>query len=176
MEILNAVVGFAILLALLASPYLVIKGLRAVDARSAEKNAQRLAHERRRTAAAVPGKAERAFLKSCTHCGMFGITLPFRDNIGRTYCSAVCMEWLGEGPRTFCEKCLLETTVQSSGNLHTVNGIGTGFVGTSELCSGCRSVIRRVWFTFFFLPVVPLRKYRVMQISPQQFLSRRVRD
>ena len=176
MEIVNALLGWAILLGLLVSPYYVIKWLRAVDARSAAKNTQRLAHEQQRTAAAVPGKPERAFLKSCTHCGVFALTLPFRDSIGRTYCSEACMQWLGEGPRTFCKKCLFETTGQSSGNLSTINGIGTAFVGSSDACPSCRSVVRRVWFTFLLLPVVPLRKYRVMQISPQQFLSRRLRD
>jgi hypothetical protein len=175
MEIVNAVFGWAILLGLLVSPYYVIKWLRAADKRSAAKNTQRLAHERQRTTAAVPGKAERAFLKSCTHCRVFALTLPFRDSIGRTYCSEACMQWLGEGPRTFCKKCLFETTGQSSGNLNTINGIGTAFIGSSDPCPSCRSVIRRVWFTLFLLPLVPLRKYRVMQISPQQFLSRRLR-
>lgn len=99
MEIINAVLGLAILLGLLVSPYYVIKWLRAADRRSAETNARRLDHEHKRTAARVPGKPERAFLKACTHCGVFAFTLPFRDKIGRTYCSAACMQWLGEGPR-----------------------------------------------------------------------------
>jgi hypothetical protein len=101
--------------------------------------------------------------------------LPFRDNLGRTYCSQACMQWLGEGPRTFCKKCALESTSQSAGNLRTINGIGTAFVGSSDPCPNCKSVVRRVWFTFLLVPVVPLGRYRVMQISPQQFFSRSLR-
>jgi hypothetical protein len=175
MEIINAVLGLAILMGLLVSPYYVIKWLRAADKRSAETNARRLDHERKRTVAQVPGNPERAFLKACTHCGAFALTLPFRDKIGRTYCSAACMQWLGEGPRNFCSKCTFESTDQSSGNLQRLNGIGTAFVGSSDICPSCKAVVRRVWFTFFFVPVVPLARYRVMQISPQEFLSRRVR-
>ena len=115
-------------------------------------------------------------LKTCTHCGVFAITLPFRDGLGRTYCSEACMQWLGEGPRTFCKKCLFETVAQSSGNLHTINGIGTAFVGSTDPCPTCRSVLRRVWFTVLLVPIVPLGRYRVMEMSPQQFVSRRLRQ
>ena len=48
MEIVNVVLGLAILLGLLVSPYYVIKWLRAADKRSAEKNARRLDHEQKR--------------------------------------------------------------------------------------------------------------------------------
>jgi hypothetical protein len=176
MEAINTIIGLAIFVALLASPFYVIKWLRAADQRSAQKHTERLGRERQRTAAAVPGKAERAYFKSCTHCGTFALTLPFRDNLGRTYCSQACMQWLSEGPRTFCKKCTFESTGQSSGNLHTINGIGTAFVGSSDVCPNCKSVVRRVWFTFFLVPLIPLGRYRVMQISPQQFLSRKMRN
>ena len=175
MEIINTIIGLGIFVGLLASPFYVIKWLRAADRRSAQRNAQRLDQEHRRTVAGVPGKRERSFFKSCTHCGVFGLTLPFRDNLGRTYCSQACMQWLGEGPRTFCKKCTFESTAQSSGNLHTINGIGTAFVGSADVCPNCKSVVRRVWFTFLLVPLVPLGRYRVMQISPQQFLSRKLR-
>lgn len=176
MEIIKAVFGWAILLGLIVSPYYVIKWLRAADRRSARKNSDRLEREHQRTTAGMPGKAERAFLKACTHCGAFAITLPFRDSLGRTYCSEACMQWLGEGPRTFCKKCLFETVAQSSGNLSRINGIGTAFGGSSDACASCRSVIKRVWFTALFIPVVPLSRYRVIQVSPREFLSRKLRQ
>ena len=175
MEIIKAIFGWAILLGLIVSPYYVIKWLRAADRRSAQKHGDRMAHEQRRTTAGVPGKPERAFLKACTHCGLSAITLPFRDNLGRTYCSEACMLWLGEGPRTFCKKCMFETVVQASGNLSRINGIGAAFGGSSDACPNCRSVVKRVWVTIFFIPVFPLSKYRVIQISPREFLSRRLR-
>jgi hypothetical protein len=53
MEIINAVLGLAILMGLLVSPYYVIKWLRAADKRSAETNARRLDHERKRTVASA---------------------------------------------------------------------------------------------------------------------------
>jgi len=174
-EVLDAIAGWAILLGLLVSPYFIIKWLRAADRRSEEKNRHRLATEHQRTKAGIPGGHERSFLKACTNCGVFALTLPYRDKLGRTYCSEACMSWLGEGPRTFCKKCTFETTPQGSGDLHTINGIGTRFVGSADKCAECASVVRRVWITVLFLPMVPLRRYRVMQISPQQFLSRRLR-
>jgi hypothetical protein len=54
MEILNAVLGVAILLGLIVSPYYVIKWLRAADRRSAEKNDRRLDHERKKSLRQVP--------------------------------------------------------------------------------------------------------------------------
>ena len=175
MEIINAIIGWAILIALIVSPYFIIKWLRAADRRSAQRHTERVAREHERTAAAAPGHRERSFLKSCTHCGVFAITLPYRDNLGRTYCSEACMRWVGEGPRTFCKKCEFETVGQASGDLNRFNGIGTAFVGSSDVCPECRSEIKRVWFTVLFLPVVPMAKYRVIQTSPQEFLSRRLR-
>lgn len=174
-EILDAAMGWAILLGLLASPFVIIKWLRAVDRRSEEKNARRLSKEHQRTKAGVPGKPERAFVKTCTNCSAFALTLPHRDSLGRTYCSAACLSWLGEGPRTFCKKCTFETTPEATGDLHSINGIGTTWAGSADRCGECASVVRRVWVSVFFLPVIPLRKYRVIQISPQQFVSRRLR-
>jgi hypothetical protein len=49
MEILNAVLGVAILLGPIVSPYYVIKWLRAADRRLAEKNDRRLDHERKKS-------------------------------------------------------------------------------------------------------------------------------
>lgn len=175
-SIFNVVVGLGMLVALLSSPYWVIKWLRRVDRRSADRNHVRLEREHQRTAAALPGRPERAFLKSCTNCSAFALTLPYRDALGRTYCSAACMQWLGEGPRGFCRKCQFETGTAASGNLQRINGIGTAFVGSSEACPTCRSVVRRVWFTVLFLPVIPLARYRVLHISPREFYSRRLRN
>lgn len=174
-DFFNVVFGFGILAALIASPFVIIRWLRGVDSRAAAKDQARLAGELRRTAAGVPGKPERAFLKSCANCGAFGLTLPFRDTIGRTYCSMACMKWLGEGPRSFCQKCLFESTAESSGNLQRINGIGTAFIGSADPCGECASIVRRVWVTVAFLPLIPLRKYRVIQVSPQQFYSRRLK-
>ena len=174
-DLFNAVFAIALLGGLIVSPFFIIKWLRAADRRAEVKNAARLTAEAQRTASGVPGRPERAFFKACTNCGVFGLTLPFRDKLGRTYCSAVCRKWMGEGPRQFCQRCLFESGPESSGNLQRINGIGTTFVGSSDECGECASVVRRVWFTVLYLPLIPLRKYRVLQISPQQFFSRRLR-
>lgn len=173
-EVSDILVAFGILAGLFVSPYYLIKWLRGVDRRAEERKARRLAAEHERTAAGTPGKQERGVLKNCTHCGVFSLTLPYRDKLGRTYCSEACMQWLGEGPRDFCSKCLFETTDDTSGNVHTINGTGTAFVGSSQPCPECSSVVRRAWITLLFIPVIPLRRYRIIQVSRLEFLSRRL--
>ena len=155
--------------------WLVLKGLAKLDERAGRKHQARVELEMQRSREGTQGPRHRAFLKSCTHCGAFALTLPHRDQLGRTYCSEACKTWVERGPTTFCQKCTFETTAQSSGNLGTINGIGTSFVGSADRCEVCRSVVRRVWFTVFLVPVIPLRRYRVIHPTPQQFLSRRIK-
>ncbi|GEM_PF-5187824 len=169
---------------------LLIKGNRAWDRRSAERNQRRYEAELQKTEAGVPGKPERSFLKSCTNCGAFILAQAFRDQLGRTYCSETCMKWMGEGranrvyapteessgtPVLFCERCKDESTEKSIGNLFTMNGIGAGLYGASQRCPDCDSVIRRIWICVIFVPLIPLDRYRVIHPSPNQFFSRRLR-
>ncbi len=128
------------------------------------------------TADQVPGliRRERAYLKDCSNCGTFAITLPYRDAVGRSYCSEFCAEWAAQ-PTGFCPKCVADTTDESIDGLTSINGIGFAFRGREGKCPNCRSIIRQTWFTVFFIPVIPLRRYRVIHSSPQSFFNRRLR-
>jgi hypothetical protein len=125
--------------------------------------------------AAGPTAEQRSALKSCANCGTPGIVLQYRDGSGRTYCSDDCLLWGALGPTQFCESCIRQTTDVSPGNLHRVNGIGTSFVGGSDRCPRCRSVVRRVWVTLVFLPVFPLARYRVIHPDVVRYWARRLR-
>jgi hypothetical protein len=137
------------------------------------KNAERLRREVQRSKTAVPGRRERAFLKPCTNCRTFGLTLPFRDGLGRTYCSAECMNWLAGGAKNFCARCLQETTAQGAGDLTTHWSVGKAFGPGEAPCDQCGSVRRELRFVVLFLPVRRMGWYRVLHVSRSRFLSRR---
>jgi hypothetical protein len=137
------------------------------------KNTERLRREVERSKAGLPGKPERALLKACTNCRTFALTLPFRDKIGRTYCSAECMSWLAGGAKTFCQRCLQDTSGQSAGDLTTHWSVGKAFGPPQRPCGECGSMLREVRFVVLFLPVRRLGQYRVLHLTRAQFLSRR---
>jgi len=92
---------------------------------------------------------------------------------GKRFCSEECLgNFRYEG---FCPDCVKETTDESSGNLSTVNGIGTVFLGRRHRCPVCYSAIRRQWFCLLYLPLIPLTAYRVKYNAQNVFFSRRVR-
>ena len=62
-----------------------------------------------------------------------------------------------------------------AGDIGTLKGVGTKFYGSSEQCPTCGSVIRRMFICFFFIPVVPLKRFRVKYCTPTRYLSRRMR-
>lgn len=119
------------------------------------------------------GVPQRGALKGCSNCGVASLTLPYRDGSGATYCSDVCLIWAALGPTDYCQACLQQTSDESPGDMNRMNGIGRGFGGAGQRCPRCRSVVRRVWFTFFFVPLIPLGQYRVIQASPTEFYARR---
>jgi hypothetical protein len=133
--------------------------------------------ERAKNTLPVTGTAleERGALKGCSNCRIPSITLPYRDRSGRTYCSQECIVWSVLGPTGFCERCVNESLDQSLSDLSRINGIGKTFGGKSERCVQCLSTVRRIWFTFLFVPVLPLARYRVIHASPTQFWSRKLR-
>jgi len=170
----DVVIGLLLGPLILVALYVAARIFPGAQRRAEQRYLQRLIAEGNRRRSGAPVDAERAFLKRCTHCRVFAVTLPHRDKLGRTYCSDACMQWWGDGPRSFCEKCSFETDPQASATLYSFHLVGTTFVGKTAPCGDCRSVVRRVWLTVFYLPVVPLRRYRVIQVSPEAFLSRRL--
>ena len=60
----------------------------------------------------------------------------------------------------FCERCVAASRDETSGDVTAVNGIGRKFSGRAGACSGCGSVIRTPWWTFVYLPAIPLVSHR----------------
>jgi hypothetical protein len=153
--------------------YVVIRIGRAVDARD---RAHRAAVIAARDAEADAGVwlGERKLLKRCSNCDTFAITLPFHDPQGRTFCSAVCRDYVAARRPTFCERCVSET-LESRQDAH-LNELGMGwtFGRPRDECPACHSTIRTLWLRVFLIPLLPLGSFRTIQTSPTHFASRRV--
>lgn len=118
----------------------------------------------------------RGYMTACTNCRRGIVVSPLRDKTGRVFCSSACLEWFN-GPRTFCKKCLSETIASSSHGLPVrINGIGITLMGFSSKCATCGSVVRREVITIFFLPVFPLKRYRVLYVTRRSFYSRQMKE
>ena len=78
----------------------------------------------------------------------------------------------------FCEDCLARSLPDAPGNIRTINGIGRTFYGEAERCRECGSVVRDLWFVIFFIPIVPLGRYRYQRLESafgrSRFVARRV--
>ena len=74
----------------------------------------------------------------------------------------------------FCAQCTAISTDKSSGGTYTINGIGTKLYGSQDRCPTCHAVTQTHWITLVYLPVIPLGKYRVKQVTPGRFLSRKL--
>lgn len=108
--------------------------------------------------------------EKCSNCGsrvIRGIT----DTTG-TYCSNVCRTFAAYPD--FCERCKAASINVSSGGTATINGIGTKLYGNGDPCPTCSSVIKRKFFCFVFIPLIPLGKYRVKNATPTRFFSRQI--
>ena len=54
-------------------------------------------------------------------------------------------------------------------SLKRVNGIGETFLGKKEEDFTTGSYITNYWFTFFFIPIIPIREYRVIKSGEQSY-------
>ena len=76
--------------------------------------------------------------------------------------------WLASlGPRivAFCEKNRALDgliPIKSAPPLRLVNGIGITLYGESEPDQSTQSIVKVLWFTILFLPVLPITRYRVI--------------
>jgi hypothetical protein len=170
---MNEAIAIALGALVLAVLHWAAKAFPGAQRRARQSYLRRLMAEQRRGGSGGAVEAERAFLKRCSHCRVFAVTLPYRDKLGRTYCSEPCMRWWSEGPRSFCGKCMFET-IPETPTLFSFHAIGMTLIGRAEPCGACGSVVRRLWLTVLFLPLIPLGRYRVIQVSPETCLSRRV--
>jgi rRNA maturation protein Nop10 len=109
--------------------------------------------------------------EKCQNCGrrfLFG----YKDATG-IFCSSVCRDYFKHPG--FCEVCLRQTIHVRAGDTTTFNGVGTNFYGKSDQCPSCGSVVRRLFWCLFFVPVAPLGKFRVKYCAPNNYISRRIR-
>jgi B-box zinc finger len=76
----------------------------------------------------------------------------------------------------FCDSCL-ETTEESTGGktFITMNGIGVNLFGKKARCPSCSSVVTRAWFCFLFVPILPFDRYRVIWLSGNRLVTRRLK-
>jgi hypothetical protein len=75
----------------------------------------------------------------------------------------------------FCAQCLAATDARPAPGALAVNVIlGTRYLGASEPCARCRSVVRTLWLWILF-PLVPLGSYRIISLDGKRFIGRHVR-
>jgi Peptidase family M48 len=118
----------------------------------------------------LPEKA--GMLDRCAECGSRIVFGGYTEGPAR-YCSAAC--YTGGPFPGFCEECMFATTEQGPGNTHLHNGIGTSLRPHGQRCPKCHSVRTKKWIVFLFIPVIPLKQYRVRWINAMQYVGRRLR-
>ena len=64
---------------------------------------------------------------------------------------------------------MAETTDESPGNTRTLNGVGTRLYGNKAKCPACRSVIKRKCFCLIFIPIIPLKQFRVKPVTATRY-------
>lgn|SRR5262245_36260250 len=111
----------------------------------------------------------------CAYCGkliLFGGFLQEPE----TFCNERCFERLHSlaAYPSFCPACVAMTSADSIGDTTTVHGIGTKLYGSKDECLTCGSIVQTLWWCVFFIPVLPIGKFRVKYLSPPDFMSRKV--
>jgi hypothetical protein len=109
-------------------------------------------------------------------CGYDFVT----DTVKRSYLDPQGMDDAGAIIQAgFCNRCIEESSPKSPGGVTTINGIGRMFYGSSRRCNTCDSIVRTLWVVVFFVPIIPLGKYRYQRIRGTvfggRFLARRLR-
>jgi hypothetical protein len=89
------------------------------------------------------------------------------------YCSLPCFTASPLG--NFCPECVDATTPDSPGGTFTFNTVGTRLFFADDRCPKCHSIVQRKAVCAFFLPVIPLSRYRVIYVSGGRYLGRRLR-
>lgn len=89
-----------------------------------------------------------------------------------------------DSQQIFCEKCLEETLPQSTGNLWTINFVGTTIKEIGGYCSLCGSVVVEKRFILYGIPLHSYGFYRVQRIfipklifnDKSKFFARRLKN
>jgi len=113
-----------------------------------------------------------AIIKKCANCGS---VIAFGKKDGDNYyCNNICKEH--HKHPGFCQECVAETTNETPGDTATFNGVGIRLYGNAAKCPTCYSVIKRKWFCIVFIPIFPLRKFRIKPVTIKRYLGRRLPD
>ncbi len=107
--------------------------------------------------------------KKCAYCGSRILFGSFSKD-GYDYCNQICMEW--HHFQGFCGDCVAETTDESPGGTSMINGVGTKLFSNSAKCPACFSVIKRKFFAVVFIPVIPLKTYRIRPMPRNRYIGR----
>jgi len=110
--------------------------------------------------------------EKCTNCSV-RVVRGKRDDLG-IFCSKICQNFYRYPG--YCKACQAATTPRVAGSMTTINGIGTSLYGAKDPCPECGSAIQTKFFVFFFIPLIPLGKFRTKWTCPGQYLSRRVKS
>lgn len=60
-------------------------------------------------------------------------------------------------------------TTQRHPSLRTINGIGARFYGRSDFDAETNSYITVHWFVFFYLPIIPMGRYRISNLGRNRY-------
>ena len=63
----------------------------------------------------------------------------------------------------FCGDCIKESEPGSPGNMYSMNGLGMALYGSARECPNCGSTVRSKWIILYFLPLIPVGTYRIIQ-------------
>lgn len=78
--------------------------------------------------------------------------------------------------QVFCNKCLEETIPQSTGNLFRINFVGTTIKEIGFRCNICNSLVAEKRFTLYGIPIYSFGYYRIQNVIPNSFYTRRLTD
>src|SRR5258706_4080157 len=89
------------------------------------------------------------------------------------FCSLPC--FTASPLNGFCADCAKATTDESPGGTFTFNTFGTRLSFVRDRCPECHSIVQTKAICGFFIPLIPLGRYRVIYVSGSRYVGRRLR-
>ncbi|WP_370949981.1 tetratricopeptide repeat protein [Amycolatopsis sp. cg5] len=77
-----------------------------------------------------------------------------------------------QGVYPFCGPCTDGTIASRAPDTQTMYGIGTRLYGAADRCPRCASVVKRLYFCVFWIPLWPMRSYRVIWVGHSRYVGR----
>jgi hypothetical protein len=89
------------------------------------------------------------------------------------YCSLPCYTASPLGG--FCQDCLDATTADTPGGSFTFNTFGVRLYFAGKRCPKCHSIVQRKAVCAFYIPIIPMARYRVIYVGGNRYLGRKLR-